>query len=199
MNRKSLFASFLCVASLSLSSAADSPPGNSPKVLVGPDMLVSRDGEFPHVELMVAANPENPKNLLGAAITMTKPGGGTACRTYASLDGGNTWVESPFAEQVEWGGADPQVAFGAHGTAYFASLSLQKNDQGDSRAVLSVYRSEDGGITWEKPAHLGGSVGSYDHEQMVVDHTYGKYAGRVYIGALYGKYPQYIVGRVPVR
>jgi hypothetical protein len=34
---------------------------------------------------------------------------------------------------------------------------------------------------------------SYDHEQMTVDQTTGKYAGRIYIGALYG-YPVYTVG-----
>lgn len=191
MNGKFLFTCVLCIASLSLCSAADSQQNGSAKILVGPDMLVSRDGEFPHVELMVASNPRNPKNLLGAAITMTKPGGGTACRTYASVDGGNKWVESSFPDQIEWGGADPQVAFGAHGTAYFAGLSLQKDEQGDSGAVLSVYRSEDGGITWEKPANLGSS---YDHEQIAVDYSHGKYAGRVYIGALYGRFPAYIVG-----
>src|SRR5207253_7605116 len=40
-----------------------------PKILVGPNILVSRDGNFHHVALMVAANPRNGKHLVGAAIT----------------------------------------------------------------------------------------------------------------------------------
>lgn len=186
--------SLLCLAFSSSWMGAVPPPENTAKISIGPDMLVSHDGEFPHVELMVATNPRNSKNLLGGSITISRPGGGSACRTYASLDGGNRWIESQFPEQVEWGGADPQVAFGAHGTAYFSTLTLLKNEQGDSHATLSVYRSEDGGITWGKPAHLGDLSSSYDHEQMVVDQTYGKFAGRVYMSALYGKYPSYVVG-----
>jgi hypothetical protein len=185
---------FCCFALFSVCLTANSAPENSAKISVGPDMLVSRDGDFPHVELMVASNPRNPKNLLGAAITMTRPEGGPACRTYASLDGGNTWRESQFQEQVEWGGADPQVAFGAHGTAYFAGLGNQKNEQGNSRGAISVYRSEDGGITWGKPANIGELTSSYDHEQMAVDLTYGKFAGRVYMSALYNRLSHYVVG-----
>jgi hypothetical protein len=194
MNWNRLLVCLLFLAFATPWVAADTSPEKAARILVGPDMLASRDGEFPHVELMVAANPRNPKNLVGGSITLSRPGGGSACRTYASLDGGNQWTESQFPEQVEWGGADPQVAIGPHGTAYFAALSLQKNELGDSHAILSVYRSEDGGMTWGRPAHIGDVASSYDHEQMVVDSTYGKFAGRVYISALYGKYPVYTVG-----
>lgn len=160
------------------------------RVLVGPNILASRDGEIPHVELMVAANPKKPKNLLGAAITFSRRGGDTACKAYASKDGGSTWIDSSFPEQMEFGGGDPQVAFGLNGTAYFCALSFVKDDTGRTRAGLHLYRSEDGGITWGPKIDLGYS---YDHEQIVVDHTYGKYAGRVYIATLYG-YPEYQVG-----
>jgi len=160
------------------------------RVRVGPNILVSQDGNAPHVELMVAAHPTNRKNLLGAAITFTGSGQNTACKTYASTDGGITWLDSSFPEQREFGGADPQVAYGLHGTALFAGLDFAKDETGRQRGWLRVWRSEDGGLTWQKPAVLGYS---YDHEQIVVDHTAGKYASRIYLGVLYG-YPLYTVG-----
>ncbi len=36
-----------------------------PRIVVGPNILVSREGNQPKMETMVAANPQNPKNLLG--------------------------------------------------------------------------------------------------------------------------------------
>jgi len=160
------------------------------RILVGPNILVSRDGDVPHVELMAAANPKKVKHLLGTAITFTRPDGSTACKTYASKDGGYTWADSSFPEQVEFGGGDPQVAFGLNGTAYFCALTDVRDDAGKTRAGLLFYRSEDGGTSWGKMTDLGYS---YDHEQIVVDHSFGQYAGRIYIGTLYG-YPEYQVG-----
>jgi hypothetical protein len=181
---------FLSLA-LAILPATEKASLQAAKILVGPNMLVSRDGDFAHVELMVAANPKNAKNLVGGAITEARPNGGQACRAYASLDGGSTWAASEFPEQVEFGGGDPQVAFTPNGTALFTGLSFVKDDKGQTRAALHVYRSEDGGLSWGKPADLGYS---YDHEQIAVDQGFGKYAGRVYIGVLYGPYPSYLVG-----
>jgi hypothetical protein len=175
-------------------SAADANASSSqeaPKITVGPNMLVSRDGDFSHAELGVSVNPRNPKNIIGAAITASRGEGGFACKTYASTDGGGSWVDSSFPEQLEFGGADPQVGFGLHGTAYFTALASVKDDTGNVRGGLFFYRSEDGGRTWQKPTDLSYS---YDHEVMTVDRTFGKFSGRVYISVLYGKYPEYTVG-----
>lgn len=169
----------------------DASSQEPPKISVGPNMLVSRDGDFSHAELGVAVNPRNSKNILGAAITASRGEGGYACKTYASTDGGGSWFDSSFPEQVEFGGGDPQVGFGLHGTAYFTALAFVKDDSGNVRGGLFFYRSEDGGKHWQTPANLGYS---YDHEVMTVDHTFGKYAGRVYVSVLYGKYPEYTVG-----
>jgi hypothetical protein len=162
----------------------------SAKIVVGPDILVSRDGNFPHVELMLAANPRNPKNFVGGAITATRREGGTATTVYASTDGGYTWTPTPFAEQLITGGGDPQAAFSASGTALFTTLAHVSDETGRTRAALHVYRSRDGGLTWDKPTDLGYS---YDHEMIVVDHSVGKLAGRIYIGTLWG-YPTYRIG-----
>jgi hypothetical protein len=154
-------------------------------------MLVSRDGDFPHVELVLAANPKNAKNMVGGAITYTRPGGGMACRAYATADGGSTWKASEFPEQVEWGSADPYVAFTPQGTALFSALTFKKDEKNQTRGFLQVHRSEDGGRSWSDAIDLGYS---YDHEQIAVDQTTGKYSGRIYIGVLYGPYPMYRVG-----
>jgi hypothetical protein len=161
------------------------------RIVIEPNVLVSRDGDFPHVELMVAANPKNRRNLVGAAITATRRNGGMATTAYASQDGGYSWTETAFAEQRTFGGGDPQVAFTPQGTALFTTLAMVLDeDTGRTRAALHVYRSEDGGTQWSAPINLGVS---YDHEQVVVDQSTGRFAGRIYLGALYG-YPVYRVG-----
>jgi len=164
----------------------------APRIVVGPNILVSRDGDIPHVELMVAASPRTSKDLLGAAITATRPTGGWACRAYSSTDGGASWKASEFPEQVEFGGGDPQVAYTAQGTALMVALTMNKSDSGKDCASMHVWRSEDGGKTWQPPALIPCNP-SWDHEQIIVDTTKGRFAGRIYIGALYD-YPTYRVG-----
>ncbi len=159
-------------------------------ILVGPDVLASRDGDFPHVELMVAANPRDPQNLVAGAIAFSRPDRGAGCRVYASRDGGSTWTGIELRGQGEHSGADPQVAFTPSGTAIFAHLAYVPDGRGTSRAALHVYRSEDGGFTWQGPVEV--AAGSYDHPQIAVDATAGRYAGHVYIGVLYGR--EYKIG-----
>jgi hypothetical protein len=181
---------FASRATAILSAEFAEADSEKPAILVGPNMLVSRDGDIPHVELMVAANTTDTKNLVGAAITATQAEGGWACKTYATHNGGDSWQDAVLPEQHLFGGADPQVAFGLHGTAYFSALTNIKDEKGDTRSGVLVFRSEDGGATWLKPANLGYS---YDHEVIAVDRTVGKFAGRIYLSVLYG-YPVYRIG-----
>jgi len=176
----------LLLPPLTTGAGADS----SARIVVGPNILVSRDGDFPHVEPIVAANPKDARNLLGGAITSTRPSGGMSCRAYASHDGGNTWIATDFPDLEELGAGDPYVAFTPHGTGIFTALADVKDETGRTRSAVFVRRSEDGGKNWGPTNDLGYS---YDHEQITVDHTTGKYAGRIYIGVLYG-YPEYKVG-----
>ena len=159
----------ICGGSCLAAVLALTPAGDPPTLIsVGPNVLVSRDGDVAHCETMVAANPKDPKNLVGTSITLTLPDGGATNKVYATSDGGATWRDAGFDEGSQ-GGGDPQVAFGATGTAIFAGISFD----------LGIYssRSEDGGKTWSKPL----PVGRGDHEMLAVDQTTGPYSGRVYI------------------
>jgi hypothetical protein len=155
------------------------------KIVVGPNYLVSQDGDFPHCEMMIAANPLNSRNLVAMSIVASRPGGGWACRTYATKDGGATWRMNDFAEQVEYGGGDPQVVFTPNGTAVALSLAdgSVKDERDRPRGGMAIYRSEDGGMSWTLSRDI---CCSHDHPQIIVDDSVGKYAGRIYVGALYG-------------
>jgi len=170
---------------------AVSPEGqkSAAQVVVGPNILVSKDGDIPHVEVHSAINPQNRRNIITSAITLTSAEGGWATKVYATQDGGVSWSDVRFPEEHQTGGGDPQVAFGIHGTAYHATLNSVKDESGTSRARLLFYRSEDGGLTWNKPTDLG--IGN-DHDMVAVDHSVGRYAGRVYITSLSASdYPIY--------
>jgi hypothetical protein len=159
-----LLVGVLAMACVAAATGAETP---GPRIVVGPNILVSRDGDIAHCETMIAANPTNPKNLVGGSIVMIRPDGGAANKAYVSFDGGSTWADVSFPEEMEHGGGDPQVGFGITGTAYFVGLSKG----------MSFYRSEDGGKIWSKAL----IVGHGDHEMLITDHTFGPFAGRVYL------------------
>jgi hypothetical protein len=180
----------LMLSLAALPGTAQTTSSGNARLVVGPNMLVSRDHDGAHVELMLAAHPRDRKVMVGGAITMTRPEGGFATRTYATRDGGHSWHAAEFPEQLKWGGADPQVAFTPQGTALFVTLAMVKDDEGRTRGGMYAYRSEDGGMNWSNAIDLHYS---WDHPQIIVDHTTGRFAGRAYIGVLYG-YPVYRVG-----
>lgn len=184
MNRRTLILLAACVALNCLIalfsftvSAQENQTSSAARIFVGPNLLVSRtDADTPHAETMLVVNPRDGRNLLGASIVFTRQVYGTTCKVYASRDGGQTWTDASFPEQFRFGSADPQVGFGLHGTAYFLMLS-----SGETGAI-HFYRSEDGGVTWEQARNLRGG----DHPQMIVDLTRGRFAGRIYMTAMYG-------------
>jgi BNR/Asp-box repeat len=168
MNVNLRSASILLAATLVPAALATPDAGPPPRIVVGPNILVSRDGDVAHCETMIAASPTDPKNLIGGSITMTRPDGSPANKAYVSVDGGSTWTDVAFPEEIEHGGGDPQVGFGTTGTAFFMGLSN----------AMNFYRSEDGGKTWSKALSLGKHG---DHEMLITDHTTGPFAGRVYV------------------
>ncbi len=158
------------------------------RIVIGPNVLVSRDGDVAHVESHVAANPKDPNNLLGTAISFTSPAIGTETKVYVSFDGGWTWTDRYFEDQRQQGAWDPQVAFGVTGTAYLATM-VYMNDS-ETYDAVAFYRSENGGRTWSKPVYLG--FKTYDRNAIVVDNTQGRFRGRVYVTSLGTENGQYV-------
>ena len=73
------------------------------RIAVGPNVLVSRDGDVSHVESAVAANPGDSFNLVATAITFTLPQGGYVNKTYATFDGGFSWYDARLPEGPDLG------------------------------------------------------------------------------------------------
>jgi len=154
---------------------------NDRRLVVGPNLKVDEDPSTPYVEPAIAANPLDSKNLIGVSSVF-----GTSSwfgRAFASWDSGYTWRPAdPPSEFTDLG--DVQVAFARDGNAYFAALGPSTNLHGKSKINNGVYlfRSSDQGLTWQRRTFLRRA---YDHEQLLVDATRGKYRGRIYMYVLY--------------
>ena len=159
--------SFLLAATLGSSSPL---LAQAPRILVGPNVLVSQDGNVAHTELHVAAHPTDAQRLVGMATTVRDAGAKVFLELYATDDGGFTWKSNVPSHLLDKGGGDPIVGYGAHGTPFGVALG----DHG-----MWVYRSADSGFTWDN----GVRAGTGDHERLSVDYSAGRYAGRMYLAA----------------
>jgi len=166
-----LLALLLVAGAAAARDSADSSDRSSavPDMLVGPDILVSLDGNFAHGDLAIAAHPNDPLILLAAASTLGGPASTAArmtARTYASSDGGNTWDVSYFDQSR---GPDPFVIFGNDGTAYFAA------------AGLPLHRSTQGGRagSWNPQAGMTESA----QPRFGIGMSAGAYRNRLYVAS----------------
>jgi hypothetical protein len=132
--------------------AAGSALGAGPEIVAGESVAVSGDGpEIPQVEPTLAAHPEKPGLLFGAAVTFSGLRQGldaTAVVGFRSTDGGRSWQRFPFPECR----IDPWVSFGSGDRVYLSCLGR--------KSPLAVYRSADAGRTWSGPVRVptGGGV-----------------------------------------
>ncbi len=118
------------------------------------DVRVSNDRFASHAEAYVAADPHDPKRLLGVCIVGARDGA-TSLATYASFDGGASW-NSNGALRDSAGGRDPTVAFNAAGEAVVC---------GNTGAV-SIWRSDDL-ASFDHPLHV--SREKADHPWLAAD------------------------------
>jgi len=144
------------------------------RILVGPNIRVSRDHDLVFLEKSAAVDPANPQNVFVAAMFSEAGMGRSKSLVLNSRDGGNSWNTTLFPAS----GGDPMAGYGRTGTAYFVSIGT---NPANKKAAYLFYRSEDGGATWSGPAalHLG------DRPVLAVDHTKSRFAGNVYIKTLY--------------
>ena len=99
------------------------------QISVGPNVQVSKaNSTRSHAEVLVAADPRNPKNLIGCS--MIEPKGPTAqmynTLAYMSTDGGESWLPSLEVDRGLLGSGDPACAFGPNGEAYFTTIVSEK-------------------------------------------------------------------------
>jgi BNR repeat-like domain len=134
-------------------------------ILVGPNVMVSRESGYPNVELMIAANPKDARNLIGSAIVSTPVR--DKCVIYSSMDDGNTWVMVDLPQLPADGSGNAQVAFGPDGTAYFSMLGQIIGEGGSKQFVITLLRSKDGGLSWETMGTYGAGHGP-DHDQVTL-------------------------------
>ncbi len=97
------------------------------------NQVVSASSINHHVEMLIAINPTNKNNLIGAAVVT--PDGKVAY--YYTFDGGTTWG---WAEDFPNGG-DPVVAFDSYGIGYLLY-------QNTSDRKLYLHKSTNGGQNW---------------------------------------------------
>lgn len=149
------------------------------RILVGPGVLVSSESEYPHVEMVIAAHPSDPRKLVAGSMIL---GGNSGTIIYSSTDGGATWMPHYPAGRLT-SEADPLVLYTPRGTALFVDLPLtQRTPEGKQYLPLAFYRSEDGGQVWQRPILLGDTTQGHDHPWITADPR----SGRIYISTLYG-------------
>jgi hypothetical protein len=163
------------------------------RIEVGPNIQVSVSrSRISHGEVVLAADPQDPKRLLAASMFSPPPIDPAAVKlvVYASSDGGKTWrlsLERKAANPRNY--ADPTLAFGADGTAYFANLygesleAYRSAPEVQDKICVQVARSTDGGRTWQEPTRI---PGFHDRPFLTVDTTTGTYAGRLYCATTSG-------------
>ena len=109
-------------------------------------------------ESAIAADPNHPYHLVGSSKRFTDPDNYIfSLAVYASLDGGQSWVEGvdaatsgPLQLLGGWGGtSDPAVAWDDAGKAFLIGLVVTPGSAGT--LGLASYTSADAGRTWSLP------------------------------------------------
>lgn len=139
-------------------------------------------------ESCIAINPKNPANLVGVSKKFIDPA------TYRfrlgviySFDSGETWAESQLPLKPGWDVmTDPTVTFDGSGNAFLVGepdhFNTGTTGAGDLTGLgMVVYRSQDGGVTWQEPIQLTSDT-SDDKQWVVCDNQPGSpHRGNVYV------------------
>ena len=133
-------------------------------------------------ESVVAINPLNESNVVGASKKFIEPSlyHFTLAPIY-SFDAGETWHESSLPMEAGWDGmTDPTVAFDHFGHAFLVGEPLTFGQDLTGHG-MAVFRSSDGGVTWQPPFRL--TTQTNDDKQWVLcdNSSTSPYYGNVYV------------------
>ncbi len=140
-------------------------------------------------ESVIAINPKNPDNMIGASKKFIDPSiYKFRLGVIYTFDRGTTWHESSLPMLPGWDCmTDPTVAFDDFGNAFLIGEPdrFNQNQAGTSGDLtglgMVVYRSKDGGVTWEQPIQL--TTDTRDDKQTVIcdNNPYSPYYGNIYV------------------
>ena len=154
---------------------AQTPGKEGALISVGPNVQVSKalpNGE--HYETLLAADPNNRNNLLGASMVFSEETNKYSIVAYKTTDSGTSWSTSLVASENSYQ-SDPAIAYGTDGTIYIVYGAPDEK----FNYLTYIYRSKDSGKTWLPRTAL--PKGSFDRFYFAVDDTGGKFNGRVYV------------------
>ena len=128
------------------------------------------------VEPMVAIDPLDPAHLVavGEETTNRDPDTGVV-RVWVSNDGGQSWVDAGLLTGAGGRQANPSVSFCKDGTVWAALQDV------NPAVTFRVYRSLDGGMTWEERNPANDPIGSQDSPLLVCDDSDGAFQGRLHL------------------
>jgi hypothetical protein len=166
-----------------LCAAARYAVAQSGQIHVGPNVQVSKAQEKrPMREVQVSADPTDPNHLLGCGIADDGAANKEWTVVYLSNDAGKTW--QPTLETTDFSG-DPACALGRDGLASYVAITIAKDEKEQKekghRVALIVYRSGDGGKTWQQQEDLPMDFQGIDNEAIAIDPNDGKHKNWVYI------------------
>lgn len=176
----------VAVTALSQPVRAQSIHRAAAEIEVGPTVHVTHS--YPgraHNENLAAGDPRNPGRLITCSMVSSNEIGKVCDQNcYVSFDGGATWAPSLEVTEGLVNG-DPTAAYGLGDDLYVVALVIKELDKPKDpdpdapkdEAKTVVYKSGDGGHTWEESSRFE----FIDREFIAVDTTGGEYSGRVYI------------------
>jgi len=151
--------------------------GTQPGLFAG-NLLLNCDTLGIRNETTMAVNPLDPSNVVAGSHRYRLLLKGSTfllhvvSAAYTTFDGGTTWtnVIPPIGPFQFFG--DPALAFDSRGNAYYAFIADHEGQGGlFTNVSVVIYRSSDGGLTWEGPVTVapgsGGVVGPIDFNDKV--------------------------------
>ncbi len=161
-------ACWVWIAAVAFASAA-TVPGN--------DVPLNTDPPGPRqVEPMVTIDPNSPVHLVAVAEeSVDRNPDSTVVRVWVSRDAGQSWEDAGLLPGQAAQQTNPSVSYCKDGTVWAALNDLGAN------AAFRVYRSLDGGSTWEERTPARPPANSQDLPLLTCDDSNSAFQGRLYV------------------